>query len=269
MPIGFALVALGVLGLMGFVYATKPARDKLSRDIATATAAAAARDACLALQDEITAMRGQGADLNAIAAMEARLASCAKRTGAISSWEALLSPARDKRRMIELEWSNYRSTDWADTLKRGSTLGTIWRLSDDYMVNIRDALAAAKDSAEGSRAIVEELEIFWPAADVRAICHATPGMCGNGDPDRALEEFKRAVAPVTGSAYVVERHGAFLDSLGSRADGVRALGPGLLDVAREQARPRTLVSGAAGLRGLRAAPVSSSIADVLRKAVIR
>jgi hypothetical protein len=216
-----------VLAFAAFLVVTTPARQAMSDERERKRAEAAARDACRVLEDELGAMRVQGADLNAIAAAEARLTACALRTGTTTLAAVAVKSAAGKRRQVELEWSNYRTTTDVDAIKRNNIRGTWLRLSDDYMNDIRAALSAAKDRAD-AEAIFRELELWIGGANARASCFvdgvAPCSRYGLNEPhshERAMDEIVRGILPVVGTPDVVSRFGAFVWERGD--DAVRVI----------------------------------------------
>jgi hypothetical protein len=221
------LLGFGVLAFAAFLVVTAPARAAMMDERERKRAEAAARDACRALEDEIAVMRGQNADLNAVAAAEARLAACALRTGTTTLAAVAVKNAAGKRRQVEFEWSNYRTTVDVDAIKRNNIRGTWLRLSDDYMTDIRAALSAARDRAD-AEAIFRELELWIGAAQSRASCFidgvAPCSRYGLNEPhnhERAMDEIVRGLLPVIGTPDVISRFGAFVWERGD--DAVRVI----------------------------------------------
>lgn len=222
MPV--VLLGFGVLAFAAFLIVTAPARQRMADERERERAEQAAKDACLALKDEIDVMRGQGADLNAVAAAEARLRACGARTGVLAAWESPIASAQGKRRQIELEWSNYRTTADVDAIKRNNIRGTWLRLTDDYMTDIRAALAAAEGSRAGAEAVWRELLEWIAGAQNRATCFtvgAAPcSRYGLNEPhsnERAMDEIVRGLVPVIGTPDTIAKFGEFVWSQGDQA----------------------------------------------------
>lgn len=195
MPI--ALVVLAVIAVA-----------MLAPRLAAARARADKATQCRQIQRRLAGARVQGGDLNEAARLEADLRLCVADAQAlgepIDTSLVTIETARARLTQMQQEWGHYKSTDYADTLKRGSTLGTLYRIGDELLGMIR--LAATQ--AESVRSIdavrdfaLEVARDSWS----RAICLDTeaPGcgrygfIEGNWD-ERELQELTRVLLPVLG-----------------------------------------------------------------------
>jgi hypothetical protein len=260
MPVGIVVLGVCAMLLVGTLALTAPQRAEAMRKQREREQTIAERDACLALRDEIAVRRRAGADVNELAALEARLANCARSTGAVQPWEASLAAMAGQRRQVDYEWANYRTTTDTDAIKRNNTRGTWLRLTDEYMTAAREALALAADSREGSQAIEAELLSWAASAHDRAVCFgngASPcsryGLNEPHNAERAHDEIDRGILPVLGSDGTMRTYSGFVSYRGRDfLRRVMTYGPGLLDVARAQVARNTRFSPTQATRTVRA-----------------
>lgn len=127
-----------------FVLVYGPVRDKLDTD--------AVRAECNALRSRLAVLSTQGGSVDEQQRIEAQLDECVAQLRARGIEvddvaEVLTAIARD-RRQVRQEWSHFRSTDYADTIKRGNTRSTILRLGEDLAGRYVSALSLLSTDAE-------------------------------------------------------------------------------------------------------------------------
>src|SRR5690606_11069133 len=110
---------------------------------------------CAGLRAQIAAMRVQGGDLGQLAILEAQLMECtrtAERLGVdVDAAEVNEFQCDGIAQQMRQEWSHYRSTSYADPLKRENTRTAILRMGDDLARCFEESIAEAKTIEEVER----------------------------------------------------------------------------------------------------------------------
>ncbi|MCH8198536.1 MAG: hypothetical protein IIA54_00500 [Chloroflexi bacterium] len=137
------ILALGAVAVV-LLLVWRPLKKKLEEDALQAE--------CDALEGQLISSRAQGTGADETARIEVALNDCRRRlrdlgieTPSVS--ETLLLEIDAAREQIRQEWSHFKSTDYADILKRGSTRGTILRIGDELARKYR---LAADDASENA-----------------------------------------------------------------------------------------------------------------------
>jgi hypothetical protein len=146
MPVVPIILALGGVGVvLLLVYA--PVKRKLELQ--------ALKTRCGQVRAALSAQRIQGGDLGKQNQLEAELATCqqAMRDAGLEVDEQgeLLQSIRDVRRQMRQEYTHFKSTDYSDILKRGSTRGAILRFGEELAQRYVAARAAAVEAGDGAR----------------------------------------------------------------------------------------------------------------------
>jgi hypothetical protein len=176
---------------------------------------------CAALTGQLTAIRQQGGDVGRANALQAELDACIARANALGAGldasAAKLVQADAAYAQIEAEFLHLRATDYADWLKRQSTLRTMHRVAGDLVRAYDDALNSADSPAAVSRvrgSILRSLE----AAMQRRNCYATEASgCNRSGPaelsgqEKADAELDLVIRPLSD---VYRRASARLSAVG-------------------------------------------------------
>lgn len=163
---------------------------------------------CRALQAELAGHRVQGGDVVEARKVEQALRACladASAAGVPVDYAVVgIETARAQHAQIQLEWSHYQSTDYADPLKRGNTLGTMRRVAAELLATLRQAAreATTLDALDQIRGLA--LEVARGSYD-RGLCFDSDARgCGRfgtiEDPwhARALAEWTSLLYPIVG-----------------------------------------------------------------------
>lgn len=203
-----ALIALGVLGLVAYVYATKPKRQAEDDARAAARKRQKAIDDCNDLEHQIAESRLQGLDQVNSLDLEARFRSCLSTNGLDVS-RAPLVTAKAMREQVSQEFSHLKATDYADQTQRENTFNTLVRVESDFTRQMQAALDAATTRA-GVDAIVEVARGMEADSRSRFACFkASAGGCDrivgaafesrSGD-QKSTEEWENCLGPIIGLA---------------------------------------------------------------------
>lgn len=162
---------------------------------------------CRALQRQLADARTQGGDQGVIEHIEAQLRSCivdAQAAGAQVDTSGIdLGIAQAAGAQIDSEWVHYKSTDWADSVKRNNTRSNILRIAEsDLVPDLRAALEHA-ESLASLAPIRDEITRQINKSIDRAQCILSDGVgCGRfGDNEdnwdqRGRDEIVRVMLPL-------------------------------------------------------------------------
>lgn len=169
MPLAAAVILFALVGVVAFASLRKGAEvSGLSTE-------------CRDIQRNLATLPWD-ADPGTRAQMEAQLRNCAADLAArgidIDFATIAVGNARNTGAQIESLWSDYRGTDYGDTVKRDNTRRAMMRLLDQLVVTLREAGTSARTPAE--RAMVRDEILAQIAKSVdRAYCLNTGGAgCG-------------------------------------------------------------------------------------------
>lgn len=169
MPLAAAIVLFALVGAVAFA--------SLRKGAATSDLS----EACRTIQRRIATLPWD-ADPGTRAQLEAELRNCAADLAArgidIDFSTIALGNARNTGQQIESLWSDYRGTDYGDTVKRDNTRRAMMRLLDQLVTTLREAAATATTPAQKTAARDEILTQIGKSID-RAYCLNTGGAgCG-------------------------------------------------------------------------------------------
>jgi hypothetical protein len=165
-----AVIALALVVALGVPAALK------------AGAVAGVSEECRAIQRELSTL-GQGADPARREVLNQRLAQCARdlaATGAsVDAVGIYLETAESAAVNIQSEWGNFKTTDYSDGIKRGTTRGTILRIAESSLIPaLRQAVVDAQTPRDLERVKLAILRQIEASLD-RAKCFSGDGPgCG-------------------------------------------------------------------------------------------
>lgn len=202
-----ALIALGALGLVAYVYATKPKRQRQEDERAAAQKRQKAIDDCNDLEHQIYEGRLAGLDQTNSLDLEARFRSCLETNG-LDVARAPLVTARAMREQVSQEYSHLKATSYADPAQRENTFNTLVRVESDFVRQLQAALDAAT-TREGVDAVAELARQMEIDSRTRFSCFkASAGGCDrawgqlniesrSGD-QKSTEEYENCLGPIIG-----------------------------------------------------------------------
>lgn len=191
--LGFAVLAVAAVVLLPKASAAKDLNATLAE--------------CDALRARLTGERVQGGNPVVAAQLEAQLNAClasANAQGAkVDTSDITLEACTLMQRNIDQEWTHYKSTVWADSVKRNNTRQQVLRLGEDMVACYRRAVLGATTIA-GLNKIEAAVRESITGSYVRANCAlSNEGSCGRLGPieephnnDKATDELLRIGFPL-------------------------------------------------------------------------
>lgn len=211
------MIVGGVLALVAWFVVSAPERqkqqeerDERARERAKQEAHEQALAGCREIESRISIQRQQGADVVELNKAEAELRDCLRQHDPARLWRADLVAAQAAQQQIVAEWSHLLSTDYSDTMKRGSTRATWLRIADGAIRSLRTAMAGAKSSADLDEIREVALTIARESWTRVARFDASPDGASGGAArylgsveasreEKAGDELTRIIAPIIGA----------------------------------------------------------------------